>query len=592
MSGFSGSILFGGGAVTAVPPGFAPIRGGSAAVAFAGRLDDRRNIAAALNSGNSNDGSDHELAARAVERWGIDAPAHLLGDYAMAAWFGDERRLMLVGDAMGMRTVYYWRGPDGVSFATSLRDLLALPGVPRAVDELFIADYLSMNYGDDDATFYRDIRKIRPGNCVLLTAGHTEDLTFHRFDPDHHILFPKDQDYVDRARELLDQAVADRMRGETVAIMGSGGLDSACLAVAALRHAPAVPFLTAVPEPGLPTGPTTGYIDERPYVEALAAAFPGLKAEYLSPPANIDWSPDNWSLMAAGAAPYRTASNVIWLNGPANRAVALGATSYLTGAVGNISLTWDGLRSLPDLFRQGRWLRLARELLLTSRGNPRQLAGLTWWSLCKPLLSRGFREEDVLSACGLTPATLRRFDMAERLRQRGNDPTFGYSSDSRRFRIAAIRRNRGRRPDGMNSLRGFQGISNSAPLGDLRLVEFCLAIPEDQYLRDGTTRWLSRRLLRAAGVPAVITENRRRGAQHPEWFAHLDRARPSLPGLVDRLRRSPTASRMIDLDRIDTMLAEWPADAAAAQPRRNQLQIMLQEALNVGSFIAWVEGTN
>ncbi|MES2496650.1 MAG: asparagine synthase-related protein [Pseudomonadota bacterium] len=592
MNDFSGRILFGRDGHSDMPPGFLPIRDGRAGVAFAGRLDDRRNIVASLDLANSDDRSDRQIAAHAVERWGVDAPARLLGDYALAAWFGDDRRLMLAGDAMGMRTVYYWRGPDSVSFATSLRDLLALPGVPRAVDELFVADYLAMNYGDDDATFYRDIRKIQPGNCVLLTAGSTEDLTFHRFDPDHRILFPKDQDYVDRARELLDQAVADRMRGEEVAIMGSGGLDSACLAVAALCHAPTVPFLTAVPEAGLSTGPTPGYVDERPYVEALAAAFPGLRTEYLSPPANVDWSPDNWSLTAAGAAPYRAASNVLWLNGPAHRAASLGATSYLTGAVGNISLTWDGLRGLPNLLRQGRWLRLARELLLTSRGNPRQLAGLTWRSLCQPLLSRDFREEDVLSACGLTPATLRRFDMADRLRQRGNDPKFMYSSDSRRFRIAAIRRNRGRRPDGMNSLRSFQGISNSAPLGDLRLVEFCLAIPEDQYLRDGTTRWLSRRLLRAAGVPTVITENRRRGAQHPEWFAHMERARPSLPGLMDRLRRSPTASRMIDLDRLDKTVAEWPADAAAAQPRRNELQVMLQEALNVGSFIAWVEGTN
>lgn len=592
MNEFSGRILFDRGGSSGVPSGFLPIRDGRASVAFAGRLDDRGNLATSLGLADDELRSDHQLAARAVEQWGVEAPGRLLGDYALAAWFDDDRQLMLAGDAMGMRTVYYWRGPDSVSFATSLKALLALPGTPRAVNELFVADYLAMNYGDDDATFYRDIRKVRPGNLVLLSARGADDRTFHRFDPERRIRLPRDQDYVDRARELLDQAVADRMRDETVAIMGSGGLDSACLAVAALRHTPTVPFLTAVPEPGLPTAPTTAYIDEQPYVEALAAAFPGLQAEYLSPPADIDWSPDNWSLMAAGAAPYRIASHVVWLNGPARRAAALGASSYLTGAVGNLSLTWDGLRGLPNLLRQGRWVRLARELVLTSGGNPRRLAGLTWRSLCQPLLGRGFREEDLLSACGLTPETLRRFDMADRMRQRGNDPNFMFSSDSRRFRIAGIRRNRGRRPDGMNSLRGFQGISNSAPLGDLRMVEFCLAIPEDQFLRDGATRWLSRRLLRAAGVPAVITESRRRGAQHPEWFAHLDRARPSLQGLMDRLRRSPTASRLIDLDRLDRVIGEWPADAVAAQPRRDQLQVMLQEALNVGTFIAWVEGVN
>ncbi|WP_311769166.1 asparagine synthase-related protein [Novispirillum itersonii] len=593
MTGFSGHVVFGLGDRCDPPPGFLPVRGGQWGVAFAGRLDDRRTMATALDLPGGHDLTDTELAARAVEKWGSGTPGRLLGDFALAVWFGDERRLLLAGDAMGMRTVYYWRGCDRLLFATSLRDLLALPGVPREVDEVFVADHLAMNYGDDEATFYRSIRKVRPGTCVLMTADADECRVFHQFDPDRRIKLGTDQDYVDRARELLDQAVADRMRGETVAIMGSGGLDSACLAVSARRHAPSVPFLTAVPEPGLPLAPGDGIADERPYVEALAAAFPGLRPEFLPPHPEADWTPENWALTSAGAAPYRMATHITWLNGPARRAVALGATSYLTGAVGNLSLTWDGLRGLPTLLRQGHWFRLARELALTSRGHPRRMASLAWHSLVRPFLgAKRFSELDLLPACGLSEETLRRFGMAERLRQRGNDPSFLLSPDSRRFRIAAICRNRSRRPDGMNSLRSFQGIGNSAPLADLRLVEFCLAIPEDQYLRDGTTRWLSRRLLRTAGVPAMITENRRRGYQHPEWFAHLSRMRPTLPDQLERLRRSPTASRLIDLDRLERVLAKWPENAVAAEADRVGLQVMLQEALHVGAYIAWVEGTN
>lgn len=561
-------------------------------MALAGRLDDRSSAASALGLKADDSLSDIELAARAVERWGGDAPGRLLGDFALAAWHGDERRLILAGDAMGMRTIYYWRGPGRVLFATSLRGLLAMPDVPRAVNELFVADYLAMNFGDDDATFYRDVHKVLPGTCVVLTADGTNSREFHRFDPERRIRLGTDQDYVDQARELLDRAVADRMRGATTAVIGSGGLDSACLAVAALRHAPTLPFLTAVPEPGLPMASSAGYVDERPYVEALAAAFPALRPEFLSPPAQADWSPDNWRLMSAGAALHRAPAHAAWLDEPVRRAVALGATTYLTGAVGNQTLTWDGLRQMPALFKQGRWLRLTRELLLTSRGHPRRLAGLVLRELYRPLWGERFQEDSLLSFCGLSPSALREFGMAERLRQRGNDPEFILSSDSRRHRIAGIRRNRGRRPDVMNTLRGSQGISNSAPLGDLRLVEFCLAIPEDQFLRDGTTRWLSRRLLRAAGVPAMITENRKRGYQHPEWFAHLDRIRPSLSAQLERLRRSPTASRLIDIDRLDRVIADWPADAVAAEARRSQMQTMLQEALNAGAFIAWVEGTN
>lgn len=90
----------------------------------------------------------------------------------------------------------------------------------------------------------------------------------------------------------------------------------------------------------------------------------------------------------------------------------------------------------------------------------------------------------------------------------------------------------------------------------------------------------------------MVTDNRRRGYQHPEWFAHLSRARPSLAEQVDRLERSPTASRLIDVERLKRRIADWPETTAAAEAERVGLQVMMQEALNVGAYIAWVEGTN
>ncbi len=595
VSEFTGSVFFDPDTLQysgAAPACAVPAWGGQGWVALAGRLDDHQSLADALGLPPGESFSDSLLAARAIERWGNDAPRHLLGDFALAAWHGAEQQLILAGDAMCMRTIYYWRDRDRVVFSTSLRGLLTVPDVPRVVNELFVVDFLAQNFGDDDATFYRDIYKLEPGACVVLTAGGKSCQVFHRFDPERRIHFKRDQDYVDRARELLDHAVADRLREGPVAIMGSGGLDSACLAVATLPHVGTLPFLTMLPEPGQPCPPAPGYIDETPFVAALAAAFPALRAEFITPPTQSEWGPDNWRLLTAGAIPYRMPDQIAWLDAPARRAAALGATHYLTGAIGNHTLTWDGLRYLPMLFQQRRWPTLLRELLLTSRGQPRALAGLIKNQLYLALRQPRFDEATLLATCGLKTTTLHSFDVMERLRQRGNDPDFRLAVDGRAWRIAAIRRNRARRADGMNMLRAYQGIGNSAPLGDLRLVEFCLAIPEDQYLRDGETRWLARRLLRQAGVPARITENRQRGRQHPEWFAHMQRVRPSLPAQLDRLRRSATASRLLDLDRLERLINDWPKDAVAAQARRHQVQVLLQGAFSVGAFITWVEGTN
>jgi hypothetical protein len=85
---FIGHVGFGRDGSGDLPSDFLPIRNGRGGVAFAGRLDDRRNITSALDLSPYHDHADIQLAARAVERWGVGAPGRLLGDFALAAWFG------------------------------------------------------------------------------------------------------------------------------------------------------------------------------------------------------------------------------------------------------------------------------------------------------------------------------------------------------------------------------------------------------------------------------------------------------------------------------------------------------------------------
>jgi asparagine synthase (glutamine-hydrolysing) len=571
-----------------------PAWGGRGWVCFAGRLDGRADLAEALGLDRLDDVPDGLLACRAVERWGEEAPRHLLGDFALAAWHEDQRRLILAGDAGGMRTVYYWRHAELVLISTTLRGLLSMPEVSRAIDERYVGDFLAMNFGDDDATFYRDIRKAVPATCLVMTADRTETIECRRFDATRRIRLKTDADYVDAARELLDQAVADRMRSVApVPILASGGLDSACVAVGALAGGKSVTLLTAIPEPGLAAPRIRGaYPEERPLVEALADAFPGLSAEFHAAPPGTDWSSDSPISFAIGAIPFRNPSHVVWFDGALRRAQALGARSMLNGGLGNHTLTWDGMHGLTAALCRGDLLRVARELAMGSGGRPRRLASMVKHHLVRPLLGGKFHLEELEEFSALSREAQQALGLHERMRLRNNDTGFVFSRDTRLRRIQLLKRARSRRPDIRNALRGLYGVESFMPLSDLRLIDFCLAIPEEQFLHNGTNRSLARRLLRAAGVPPAITENRLRGRQHPEWFAHLTQTRPSLPAQMERLRRSPTVHRLIDLDRLDHMIGNWPADTVAAERERAGFSTLLSGALSVGAFIAWAEGTN
>src|SRR5215211_4226445 len=62
------------------------------------------------------------------------ALGYLDGAFAAAWWDGARRRLTLLRDPFGVRSLYYVEVDGTLYFASELNQLLALPGLPVAVD--------------------------------------------------------------------------------------------------------------------------------------------------------------------------------------------------------------------------------------------------------------------------------------------------------------------------------------------------------------------------------------------------------------------------------------------------------------------------
>ena len=58
------------------------------------------------------------------------------------------------------------------------------------------------------------------------------------------------------------------------------------------------------------------------------------------------------------------------------------------------------------------------------------------------------------------------------------------------------------------------------PTADVRLLEFCFAVPMEQFLRDGMLRALARRAL-ADRLPKQVLEETRSGLQVADWHEDL-----------------------------------------------------------------------
>ncbi|PWC52992.1 hypothetical protein TSO221_12240 [Azospirillum sp. TSO22-1] len=574
---------------------------------FDGRLDNRDELLDALNLHSLPDAPlpDGEIVRAAYERWEEDAVPRLLGDFAWAVWNGRDRRLMLARDHSALRALFFSRGDGFAAFATGYRPLLALPEISRDVDELAVADLLLSSSDDSGRSFYKSISWVGPATRVVVAADGVRQERLWEPALRPTLRLPRDEDYVEAARAVFDEAVACRLRiaGPLVSAV-SGGLDcSAVAATAARQRAPdTVHGLCAVPVGGAPLlAGASRYADERPFAMALAACHPNLSVECLASAEPAPFELDPVPVFLNGAVPFSGPTNLGWFMGVYQRAGELGATTLLQGHCGNITLSADGFDRLSVLRRDGAWLMLLREFAALRRTMPEPLwRGLLRYHALKPLPGRLRAGLRWLRHGGMVPSRLpplirpdfvRDASLAERF---ARDSAVFLDTRAANGRLAFLRYLVLRsRPvvEGIGALRIVTGITLSDPFGDRRVIDFCLSLPPEQFQYGGVWRRLARRAF-ADRLPPEITGNRRRGAQNPDWHLRLTPHREHFAAELERLDGSQLAGRILDLPRMKRILAGWPDDPHAVEGSGVLYHSTLMRALHLGRYLRWVEGGN
>ena len=186
----------------------------------------------------------------------------------------------------------------------------------------------------------------------------------------------------------------------------------------------------------------------------------------------------------------------------------------LDGYYGNRGLSWDGQDAMFDLFRTGQWIDLVRELRATARHDGRGIARTFYTEVVSRAMPHRLRRivyrlkgRDPDSVDTLSARSIRRsiaeHDFAAKFRADDFDPWF---SEGDRRRGAALRahymfdHNQYAR-DGTGLDSEALGIARRSPLGDRRLLEFMLTVPEPMFRRNGVAEELrSTRARRSAAA--------------------------------------------------------------------------------------------
>src|ERR1051326_5217212 len=180
--------------------------------------------------------TDSELLLRAYRTWGEDCVEHLLGDFAFAVWDGAQHRLFCARDHLGVRPFFYAHLGQTVIFSNTLDCIRQHPAVSDKLNDLAIADFLLFDRNEGPGTTsFADIRRIPPAHKVTWFAGGHHMSRYWTLPIDEPIYFKHAEDYTDRFKELLTEAVNDRLRTKKIVISMSGGLDSPTLAATACK---------------------------------------------------------------------------------------------------------------------------------------------------------------------------------------------------------------------------------------------------------------------------------------------------------------------------------------------------------------------
>jgi asparagine synthase (glutamine-hydrolysing) len=572
-------------------------------ILFDGRVDNRSELGDVLGISTSELRSmaDGMIAARLFDRWGEGAFERMVGVFAFIVMDVRDGRLLCARDHMGLRVLHYHRSARQFAVATVPEALFALSWVPRILNKEKVADTLVARGINDETTLYQDIFRVLPGSVVQVCGPAFSKRQF--WDPKGiaDIRFANDDDYVEAFRERIDTAVRASLRSSVLPCTTiTGGLDSSSISVIAADILAAngnkLNTFTAVPEVGFTRQELRGrYFDETPYVNQIAEFNRNIVPHFIIQ--NRDPIPEKIAKVVRITGLPAGNLNALWAIDMFAAARAAGHNVMLGGEMGNLTMSYHGWGLFTELLVSGRWLRLFDELRsLGYRWRGRVRHQLIAPFVPAPLFRRykqwrrgGVPPWHDISA--IHPEFAARTKIIDRAAREQVPFDLPPCRDWRLDRINDFRRIYGEMADWYSKLRAWFGLDYRTPAFDRRLVEFCIGIPQDQYLSQGRDRWLIRRAMEGR-LPDTVLNQKRCGAQAADWYARLTRERNDLAAEVKRLAKNSDVASILDMERLAAILKSWPESQPPEYTSLEKHLLMVPDSLGIAYFIDNMTRTN
>ena len=89
----------------------------------------------------------------------------------------------------------------------------------------------------------------------------------------------------------------------------------------------------------------------------------------------------------------------------------------------------------------------------------------------------------------------------------------------------------------------------------------------------------------AGRLPSVVLNQKKCGAQAADWYPRMTRARNHIAEAVKRLAHNPEVASILDIERLNAMLENWPDRQPTEYSRQESQMLAIPDALGVACFV-------
>ena len=178
--------------------------------------------------------TDTEVILHGYEEYGEEGIlAKLRGMFAFTIWDSKKEKLFGARDHFGIKPYYYSMVEGDFLFSSEVKAFLKYPKFKKEVNEKALKHYLVFQYNPLEETFFKGVKKLRPGHYYIYENGKLEIKTYYNLTLDYQNM--NFDEAVGKIEKEVEESVKyHKISDVEVGSFLSGGVDSSYVVATAL----------------------------------------------------------------------------------------------------------------------------------------------------------------------------------------------------------------------------------------------------------------------------------------------------------------------------------------------------------------------